>query len=78
MTTMAERHLAQAEQHLTTVDQGIARQRLLVAKLEMDGHNAGLAYALLAAIKETQRLVLAHRAMILDEIAAVRGKPPPP
>jgi hypothetical protein len=78
MTTMAERHLAQAERHLTQIGEGLARQRLLVTVLEADGHDASLAYALLATMEETQRAMLRHQTLILDEIAAARGKPSSP
>ncbi len=78
MTTMHERHLAQAKRHIVEAEGRVTRQRLLVERLETGGHDPAGAEELLAMMLACLDGMLAHRELILAELAAERGQPPPP
>ena len=62
---MERRHLAQANRHIEEATKRIARQELLIAKLEHAGRDTTAARHLLKQFEETRRLMVEHRAMIL-------------
>jgi hypothetical protein len=59
---MAERHVAEGEQHL-------ARQRKLIAELERDGHDTALAIELLHEFERTQASHIEERDRIRAELS---------
>lgn len=71
---MLERHLAQAEEHISLGERHIAQQRELVARLERDGHDSTEASNLLDNFEELQAVHIAHRDRLCRELDA----PPPP
>jgi hypothetical protein len=66
--TMLEEHLTQAERHVARGELHITRQRRMIADLERNGQDAADAERLLATLEATQRLRLADRAWIEDEL----------
>jgi hypothetical protein len=58
---LAERHVSEAEIH-------VARQRELVAKMERDGHETGLARALLLKFEELLAIHKADRDRLRSEV----------
>ncbi len=76
MATMAERHLAQAEQGIAEAEGRVTRQRLLIDGLATGGHDTAEAEGLLAALLVSLDQMHAHRATILAEIAQERGGEP--
>ena len=78
MATMHEQHLLLADQHIMDAEARVTRQRLLIGKLAADGHDTAKAEALLATLLKALNGMWAHRATILAEIAAERGKPAAP
>lgn len=66
---MQERHLAQAELHVTEGERIVARQRGIVAELETDGHDAKSARELLALFESAQATLIAHRDRRRAELA---------
>ncbi len=74
MATMHERHLAQADRHLAETEARLARQRALIGELKADGHDTAKAEELLATMLVTFDLMRAHRATIVDKVAAERDE----
>jgi hypothetical protein len=66
---MERRHLAQADRRIEEGGRRIARQALLIAKLERNGRDSTAARQLLTQFEETQRLMVDHRTMILQTLA---------
>lgn len=60
---MAERHVAEGEEHLD-------RQTALIAELERDGHDSRTARDLLGTLKESLALHIADRDRLRRELAA--------
>jgi hypothetical protein len=75
VATMHERHLLLADQHIVDDEARVARQRVLTDELATDGHDTALAEAVLTTLLQALDGMRAHRATILAEIAAERGKP---
>jgi hypothetical protein len=71
---VAERHLPQADRHITEGEARVARQRALVGELAADGHDAAMAEGLLATMLASLARMREHRATILAEVAAERGE----
>jgi hypothetical protein len=69
---MIEEHLRQAEEHIALGEQHIARQREILAELQRDGHDTAQAEELLATFEETQRMHIADRDRIQDELQSLR------
>ncbi|SFH81178.1 hypothetical protein [Bradyrhizobium sp. Gha] len=66
---MLQQHLAMAERHVALGEDHLARQEALVAELDRDGHDTADALAILATMRETQRLHLQDRDRLLAELA---------
>lgn len=70
-----QKHLAQAEQHLLEVEGHLARQRLLIDRLEQyQGRGARAARLFLRSLEEMQALHVADR----DRVRAQLGMTPSP
>jgi hypothetical protein len=67
---MLERHLAQAERHVSDGEHTVARQREIVAKLVKDGHDSRMAQELLTQFEQSQAIHVADRDRIRSELAA--------
>jgi len=65
---MERRHLAQANRHIEEATRRIARQELLIAKLERNGRDTTTAKELLRHFEELLRLMVRHRALILQRL----------
>lgn len=61
---MHRQHLTEANRHIATGLDLIAKQRDLVDLLERDGHNSSEAQKLLWLFEETMELMRAHRELI--------------
>jgi hypothetical protein len=61
-------HLAEAETNVASGAKRVLDQELRVAELELHGHDASLARAILATYQCSQALLVAHRALILREL----------
>jgi hypothetical protein len=55
------KHLAMVERHVAEGEIRLSRQRALIAELDRDGHDTADARAILATIRETQRLHVEDR-----------------
>ena len=64
---LAERHVAEGEQHL-------ARQRRLIAELERDGHDTALALELLREFERTQASHIQERDRLRAELSNSAGR----
>jgi len=64
---MAQRHVAEGEQHL-------ARQRKLIAELERDGHDTALAIELLHEFERRGYLRLEGPRLIVKDLEALRRR----
>jgi hypothetical protein len=64
------KHLAIAERHIVEAEARVASQYALVASLERAGRDAVDARRLLAMFETTLAQMIAHRDLILKEIAA--------
>jgi len=70
--SLTRRWLAQCEKHVAQGEAHVRRQRVLVAKLERDGHDdAAAARDLLAIFEELQQMHVAHRARLVKQLAAL-------
>lgn len=58
---MIERHLQQAQRHVSEGEQHIVGQRELLSRLQRDGHDTKEAARLLASFEDLQRLHIADR-----------------
>jgi hypothetical protein len=67
------RHLAQANRHIVEAARRIARQELLIAKLEHNGRDTTAAAELLRQFEEIQQLMVRHRDMILQGLDRSSG-----
>ena len=63
-------HLEQAERHVAEGVRCIGRQRMVIANLERNGHDATLARSLLAQFQYTQVVHIAHRDELKKEFEA--------
>lgn len=70
---LERRHLALAERHIAEARERLTLQEATVARLPLDTPGRDAAETLLAVMRQSFDLMLAHRATILDELAA--GKP---
>ena len=61
-------HLAQAEAHVATGEQLLARQRDLIARLERSGHDTTTAREVLAELERSQEIHQADRDRFLAEL----------
>ena len=61
-------HLALAERHVAEGERHVARQRDLVAELERDGHETGMARALLQKFEELLAIHKADRDRLRHEV----------
>jgi hypothetical protein len=61
--------LAQAEAHVRLGAAHIRRQKRLIAVLERDGHNSGMAREVLSTFERIQEAHLAHRDRLAAELA---------
>jgi hypothetical protein len=68
-----EQHLAQAERHVLQGDLILERQRRLIDQRLRDGRDIELAVELLAQMEEMQRMHLADRDRLRDELEGKRG-----
>jgi hypothetical protein len=70
---MVKRHLEQAEQYVTLGEAHIARQKMIAAELERDGHDeaAVTARALLLTFEDAQSSHLQDRDHLREELAAL-------
>ena len=64
------KHLAMVERHVAEGEIRLSRQRALIAELDRDGHDTADARAILATIRETQRLHVEDRDRILKELSS--------
>ena len=71
---MIERHLAQAEEHVTLGESHIVRQKQIVADMERDGHveAAQIARELLETFESTQESHLGDRDRLRADLSACR------
>jgi hypothetical protein len=65
---MIEQHLIETEQHIAHGEQLIAEQREIIRDLQRDGHDTTKAREVLATLEETQRLNVAAREQIQQEL----------
>ena len=65
---MLEQHLMETEQHITRGEQLIAQQREIITVLQRDGLDTARARELLAALEEAQRVHIAARDRIQQEL----------
>jgi hypothetical protein len=70
--SMQLQHLAEAEQHIGRGAKHISDQEVLIADLELLGHDTGLARSLLETFRLTQAQHMDHRECILRVLAAAR------
>jgi poly-gamma-glutamate capsule biosynthesis protein CapA/YwtB (metallophosphatase superfamily) len=71
-------HLAQAELHLAQAVDRLARQEELAARVPRGSPHAAIAGELLATMRRTLALMVAHRATILRELGGAAPLPGPP
>jgi Fe2+ or Zn2+ uptake regulation protein len=72
---MHEQHLLLADQHIVEAEMRVTRQRVLIDEMVAAGHDTALAEALLTTLLQALNGMRAHRATILAEAVAERGKP---
>ena len=65
---MLERHLEQAERHIAASQQHLSRQRERIAQFERNHHDASTAKALLELFEDLDKMHIAHRDRIADEL----------
>jgi hypothetical protein len=63
------KHLRSADADIAGARDRIQRQIDLVARLQMNGHDAAAAQSMLQTMHETLRLMEDHRELILKELA---------
>ena len=63
-----QEHLRKAEAGIAEANGRIDRQRALLARLESDGHDTGMAKDLLQTMCETLAAMEQHRQLILEEL----------
>jgi len=68
---LLERHLVQAELHVTQGEHHVARQREIVVGLADDGRDLRMAQALLTQFQNMLALHIAHRDLVRTELAAI-------
>ena len=68
---LLERHLVQAELHVTQGEHHVARQREIIAGLANDGRGLRSAQALLSEFQRMLVLHIAHRDLVRTELAAL-------
>jgi hypothetical protein len=66
---MEERHLAQADKHITDGEIRISEQLLRIEHLKADGHDTTEANRMLTDLEDQQKEFEAHRQMIVDRLA---------
>ena len=66
---MLKRHLAEAEEHIATGDKNIARQRDVIAQLELDGRDTASARTFLHEFEQLQARHIAERERLLRELS---------
>jgi hypothetical protein len=64
-----EEHLRKAEADIAEAHARIERQRTLLARLEMQGHDTATAKSVLQTMHETLALMEQHRRLILQELS---------
>jgi hypothetical protein len=69
---MLERHLVQAEMHVSDCERHVARQREIVAALVNDGPDLTFAQGLLTRFETLLDMHIAHRNLVWAELAAMR------
>ena len=67
---MWQEHLVQAERHVVLGTEHIAKQRVLIAELEHDGHDARMARDLLYQFEQMQELHVANRDRLRKDLGA--------
>jgi hypothetical protein len=65
---LVEKHLAQAEQHVTRGDHILAQQREIIARLRNGGLDTTEARKLLATFEETQAINISDRDRLRQEL----------
>jgi hypothetical protein len=68
-----EQRFAEADRHVADGERLLQHQREAIEERRRDGHDVKLATALLAEMEETQRLHIAGRDRIRQELAAMRA-----
>lgn len=68
-----ESELARAEEYIAFGREKIARQRQLIAELDMDGHDATKARKELTKLEVAQRLHVEHRDALTNRLRALYG-----
>jgi hypothetical protein len=68
-----EKHLSDAERHVSMGRSLIVRQREIVYRLERDGHYAGEAKRLLATSEKLQKIFMAERDRLLRKLASAKA-----
>ena len=63
-----EQHLAQANRHIAEFKRRVAEQAARVAEIQRDGHSTYDALKLLDLFRETLRLAIEHRELILKQM----------
>jgi hypothetical protein len=66
---MQIRHLAEAEHHIAMGARHISNQQLLITDLHLAGEESALARSLLETFRLSQAQHIAHRDLILGELA---------
>lgn len=66
---MLERHLEQANEHVTAGERDIARQKRIIAELERDGHDAARAHQILGTFETLQKMHIEDRDRVQRELA---------
>ena len=69
---LLEQRLTEIEQHIAHGEELIARQREIIANLQRDRHDTTRARELLAGLEETQRVYIARRGRIQQELWSAR------
>jgi hemerythrin len=70
---LLERHLAQAERHVTEGSIHVERQRELVQQLERKGQDSSGARSLLANFEDVLRMHIADRDRLATELAGSKA-----
>jgi hypothetical protein len=65
---MLKRHLAEAEEHISTGGKNIARQRDVIAHLEREGRDTASARTFLNEFEQLQARHIAERERLLREL----------
>jgi hypothetical protein len=66
------KHLEMARRHVAMGEENIARLREIIARLERGGHDTSTTTELLARFEEIQRLHLADRDRLENELAQLQ------